>query len=151
PSKGLVEKHWHRLPVGQYVLDSVNLRLPIKGITPSNALSYVATFTFHDQRIRVCGDAGCVDFTVRPRGKASSEALLSGVRNPTVVQVAHHAGHNGHFSNVLLAAGIARQPAPTFYLLSHAVEDKSRPSPVFRDYLAALSSRVGDRLLFTSR
>jgi hypothetical protein len=41
PSEGLVRKHWNRLPIGSYAALARLAVIPIKGVTPSNQLSYV--------------------------------------------------------------------------------------------------------------
>lgn len=151
PSKGLVRKHWERLPIGAYAQQTARRNIPIRGITPSNQLSYIATFEFQEQRILVCGDAGCVDFKPTANGDEYYEALVAGLKDLNVVQVAHHAGNNAHYYRVLEAAGITDQERSVFFLLSHAVNDKHRPSEVFADFMRGLGDRSGDRLLFTSQ
>ena len=150
PSKGLIKRHWDRLPVGSYRAMAVTADLPIRGITPSNELSYVLVFRHAGQGILVCGDAGCVDF--KPDGSdAYHGALLAELGQLNVVQVAHHAGRNAHFYRVLEAAGIVGQAPAADFLLSHAVDDRHRPSDVFARFMEHLSARPADRLFFTSR
>ncbi|HET9067348.1 MAG TPA: hypothetical protein VFN28_01800 [Amaricoccus sp.] len=150
PSKGLIKRHWDRLPVGSYRSMAATADLPVRGITPSNELSYVIVFRHEGQGMLVCGDAGCVDF--RPDGgRGYHAALLAELGRLNVVQVAHHAGRNAHFYRVLEAAGIVGQEPAADFLLSHAVDDRHRPSDVFARFMEHLAARPGDRLLFTSR
>lgn len=151
PSKGLIKKHWDRLPTGAYFAMARRADLPIRGITPSNQLSYVIAFQHEGQRVLVTGDAGCVDFKPDGANKPYYPKLLAGMTPFHVVQVAHHGGANAHFYRVLDKAGIAAQTAPIHFLLSHAVNDKHRPSDVFARFMELTAARTGDRLLFTSR
>lgn len=150
PSRGLVRKHWNRLPVEQATRVALSFVIPIKSITPSNQLSYVMRFQHAGQGMLVSGDAGCVDFKVdrtryHPR-------LLQALLPLHVVQVAHHGGANGHFYRVLDAAGFADQTDHAYLLLSHATDDRHRPSEEFRLFLlGALGRGEGVQLLFTSR
>lgn len=130
PSEGLVKKHWNRLPIGVYAQLSCESLLRIKSITPSNQLSYVAHFTADGQGILVTGDAGCVDFKPGRRGPYY-EALLSALSPLHIVQVAHHAGSNAHFYQVLKAARYPEAVPQSFLLLSHATRDRHRPSREF--------------------
>jgi hypothetical protein len=150
PSAGLVAKHWHRLPVGQYVGRARAERIPVRSITPSNQLSFVARLEWEGQGILVCGDAGFVDF---PQGGAGyAPALLAGLLPAHVIQVAHHAGNNAHFYRALLEAGYARQPGPSLLLVSHATRDRYRPSPEFASFVEHLRpGPEGPRVLFTSK
>ncbi len=128
PSMGLVKKHWDRLPIGTYMLMAHRSRLPVKSITPSNQLSYVVRLGFAGQGLLVSGDAGCVDF--RPSTQADfAPDLLKPLLPLHVIQVAHHGGNNADFYNVLVDCGYGQQTAPSWLLLSHATEDKYRPSP----------------------
>jgi hypothetical protein len=150
PSQGLVQKHWHRLPQGDYLAKMALYALPIKSITPSNQLSYVARFEYAKQGILVTGDAGFVDFS-RKRGKYY-KALLKGLMPLHVVQVAHHGGRNAHFYRVLLKAGYAEQADRSFLLLSHKTNDRYRPSDVFAGFIEQVREEGDDvSLLFTSQ
>jgi hypothetical protein len=148
---GLVKKHWDRLPIGTYVLMAHRSRLPVKSITPSNQLSYVVRLGFAGQGLLVSGDAGCVDF--RPSAQADfTPNLLKPLLPLHVIQVAHHGGNNADFYNVLVDCGYGQQTAPSWLLLSHATEDKYRPSPVFGSFIGEVRKAGDDmRLLFTSR
>jgi hypothetical protein len=150
PSAGLVAKHWHRLPVGEYVARSRDAGIPILSVTPSNQLSFVARFEAEGQGVLVAGDAGFVDFAVE--GGQYAPALLAALLPAQVVQVAHHAGNNGHFYRALLAAGYAAQPGPSLLLVSHATRDRHRPSAAFAEFVARLRPGPdGPRVLFTSK
>jgi beta-lactamase superfamily II metal-dependent hydrolase len=150
PSRGLVRKHWNRLPVEQATRVALSFIVPIKSITPSNQLSYVMRFEHAGQGMLVSGDAGCVDFKLdrthyHPR-------LLQALLPLHVLQVAHHGGANGHFYRVLDAAGYADQTDHSYLLLSHATDDRHRPSEEFRLFLLATLGRGEDvQLLFTSK
>lgn len=149
PSESLVRKHWDRLPVGDYLARATRARIPIKSITPSNQLSYVARLSYDDQGILISGDAGFVDFAP-PRGDYSP-ALLEALLPLNLVQVAHHAGNNAHFYRALLEAGYADQVADSLLLVSHATRDKHRPSQEFATFLERARRSAGHPLvLFTS-
>ena len=150
PSQALVDKHADRLPVGQYAALARAFTIPIKGITPSNELSYVVRVDFGGQRILLCGDTGMVDF-IRGR-KLWHRRLIAELRDLSLVQVAHHAGRNAYFYRALLeAATMERSADDEFHLLSHATHDKTRPSPEFAMFAADRArSRRRIRLLFTS-
>jgi beta-lactamase superfamily II metal-dependent hydrolase len=151
PSRGLVKKHWDRLPIGDYARMTFSLLLPSKSITPSNQLSYVARFGFQGQGILVSGDAGCVDFAPA-RSSRFYKSLLDVLLPLHVIQVAHHGGRNAQFYNVLLSAHYASQSAPSALLLSHATDDASRPSDLFSQFVAAVRKNVDNvQILFTSR
>jgi hypothetical protein len=101
------------------------------------------------QRVLVTGDAGCYGFKIR-HPKYFPD-LLKELSPLHVVQVAHHAGRNYDFYNTLLKAGFAQQQEAAFLLLSHAVNDKSRPSNAFRLFIAQTRKQVDNvSLLFTS-
>ncbi len=149
PSRSLVRKHAHRLPVEDAARVALSFSGEILSITPSNQLSYIGRFDFDQQGMLVSGDAGCVDFKVT--GRSYARPLLDAMLPLHLVQVAHHAGNNAHFYRVLEAAGYPEQTDPSLLLLSHARHDRTRPSPAFKDFLLA-TIREGDdvRLLFTS-
>lgn len=150
PSEGLIKKHWHRLPVGQYMLKLAYADIPIKGITPSNQLSYVVRFEHEEQGILVTGDAGFVDF--RPGRKKYFPKLIDALLPLNVVQVAHHGGNNAHFYRVLLEAGYENQEENSFLLLSHATDDHYRPSTEFGKFIEKIRSDDENvSLLFTSK
>lgn len=150
PSQGLVRKHWNRLPVEQSARVALSFLAPVKSITPSNQLSYIIRLQHREQGVLVSGDAGCVDFKVsrtqyHPR-------LLEALLPLHVLQVAHHGGNNAHFYRVLEAAGYPDQTDHSLLLLSHATDDRHRPSEEFRLFLLGTLGRGEDvRLLFTSR
>jgi hypothetical protein len=81
PSESLIEKHRNRLPVAEYAWMARVAMLPIKYITPSNQLSYVARFRAEGQNILVTGDAG-VSISVLGRGQPyyRQNALLDSAR-----------------------------------------------------------------------
>ena len=149
PSEGLVKKHWSRLPIGDYLLRLASVATPIKTITPSNQLSYVARFGVGEEGVLVAGDAGCVDFKAK-RGAYYPE-LLHALLPLHVIQVAHHAGNNAHFYRALLEADYPGQEAKSLLLVSHATHDKHRPSKEFGMFVEDVR-REGDdvQLLFTS-
>ncbi|HEY0085118.1 MAG TPA: hypothetical protein VGB65_04325 [Allosphingosinicella sp.] len=152
PSKGLVAKHWHRLPVGDYGSLLAFNRIPVKRITPSNALSYVLRLSHEGQNILVAGDAGCVDFKPAPRKKAFYPDLIAALDRLAVVQVAHHAGNNAHFYHALLEGGYDRQTDLSYLLISHGVDDPLRPNEAFANFIEQLrSDQQKVSLLFTSR
>lgn len=150
PSRALVRKHWNKLPIEAAIKLSLFYVMPLKSITPSNQLSYVMRLEYKDQGILVTGDAGMVDFKPSSRGDYY-QGLLSALLPLHVVQVAHHGGNNAHFYRVLDAAKYPEQTANSYLLLSHATDDKYRPSLEFRDFL--LNGRAFGEditLLFTS-
>jgi hypothetical protein len=145
-----VKKHWDRLPIGDYMTAAFTERLPVKSITPSNQLSYVMRVEFGRQGILVCGDAGCVDFKPGTRADFFPD-LLAPLLPLHVIQVAHHAGNNADFYNVLIEAAYGKQKAKSWLLLSHATKDKHRPSAVFGDFIGEVRADGDDMaLLFTS-
>jgi hypothetical protein len=149
PSRELIRKHWHLIPRGSYLAFMDAKPVELRYITPSNQLSYVAKVEMENQGLLVCGDTGFVDFS-RKRG-SYYRSLLSAVKDLDFVQVAHHAGNNAHFYRVLLEAPYADQEKRSYLLLSHATQDKHRPSEPFRHFVELLRSRGADiRLLFTS-
>jgi hypothetical protein len=150
PSRALVRKHWNRLPVEDASRVALAFFSEIKSITPSNQLSYIARIGFAGQGILISGDAGCVDF--KPRTGDYYQNLLDAMLPLHVVQVAHHAGNNAHFYRVLSAAKFPEQSDPSLLLLSHATNDRKRPSPEFREFLLNTPlHRNHVQLLFTSR
>jgi hypothetical protein len=151
PSKGLVKKHWDRLPIGAYANLISYVQLPVRSITPSNQLSYVMRFAFAGQNILVTGDSGFVDFQIG-RTRRYHQALIDSLQPLHVVQIAHHAGANAHFYRCLLGSGYRAQDAHSFLLLSHAVDDPHRPSDVFKQFVAQLRSTPEKvTALFTSK
>jgi hypothetical protein len=134
PSEGLVRKHWNRLPIGTYAMVAGLAMIPIKSITPSNQLSYVARFEAEEQGILVTGDAGCVDFR-SSRSASYYPELLDSLLPLHVVQVAHHAGNNAHFYRVLSKAHYPQGVSHSYLLVSHATDDVHRPSREFRWFL----------------
>jgi hypothetical protein len=150
PSEGLVKKHWNKLPLGDYLAKLSFISIPVKSITTSNQLSYVARFSSHDQSLLVCGDAGCVDF--KPSRGGYYKQLIDALLPLHIIQIAHHGGNNAHFYNVLLEAGYPEQTDPSLLLLSHATDDKFRPSKEFGLFIEQLRKEREDiKLLFTSR
>ena len=151
PSNGLVRKHWDRLPIGHYMALATFDRVPVMSISPSNQLSYVIRIAFADQAILLTGDAGCVDFKPGSRGRFHKR-LLDALLPLHVIQVAHHAGQNAEFYNVLGEAGYGAQRNPSWLLFSHATDDPKRPSEIFASFLGQVQSATGRiNLLFTSR
>jgi hypothetical protein len=151
PSHQLISKHQNLLPVGLYMMTLGFVA--IKRITPSNELSYALLFESGAQQIFVTGDAGCVDFWDKS-AKRFFQTMLDAVGEPNIVQVAHHAGSNADFYNVLLKSKYATSAQESYLLLSHATHDRHRPSTEFKAFLDNLvnSSPGGRRLhlLFTS-
>ena len=133
PSRALVRKHWNRLPVEDASKVAHFFLSEIKSITPSNQLSYIARIGFAGQGILISGDAGCVDFK-SARDKYYPD-LLNAIHPLHIVQVAHHGGNNAHFYRVLSAAKFPEQSDRSLLLLSHATNDRKRPSSEFREFL----------------
>jgi len=149
PSEGLIKKHWNRLPIGNYMAFLVFSNIPIKSITPSNQLSYVVKFRFDGQGILIVGDAGCVDF--KTKRSIYHNKLINALLPLHIVQVAHHSGNNAHFYRVLLKAGYAAQQTGSLLLLSHATNDRYRPSKEFGMFIEKVRKDEDTaRLLFTS-
>jgi hypothetical protein len=152
PSEGLVRKHWNRLPIGTYGTIATFALIPIKNITPSNQLSYVARFEAEKQGILVAGDAGCVDFKPKRNSPHYYPKLLDALLPLHVVQVAHHAGNNAHFYRVLAAANYPHQVSQSFLLVSHATKDPHRPSREFNQFVQDLRRQPEViKLLFTTQ
>jgi hypothetical protein len=150
PSQGLVEKHRNRLPLRSYAGFAYLSMIPVKSITPSNQLSYVARFTAEKQHILITGDAGFVDFKPDKSERYHSK-LLEPLRSLHVVQVAHHAGNNSHFYRVLQKAGYGNLRGFSYLMVSHATDDRYRPTREFGLFLETLSNRTRKQILFTSR
>ncbi|MBU1376109.1 MAG: hypothetical protein KKE02_24220 [Alphaproteobacteria bacterium] len=151
PSDSLVRKQWARLPIGDYATKIAYMDLPIEPITPSNQLSYILRVDYGEARILVTGDAGCVDFKPSTIG-AYHPALIEALAPLDVIQVAHHGGMNAHFYRCLLAANYAAQESASFLLLSHATNDKHRPSSVFAKFIEEVRKDGDDvQLVFTSQ
>jgi hypothetical protein len=94
----------------------------------------VARFEAEEQGIMVTGDAGCVDF--KPSRKAPYyPELVDSLLPLHVVQVAHHAGNNAHFYRVLLEAKYPQEVTRSFLLVSHATNDRHRPSREFEQFV----------------
>ena len=149
PSRSLVKKHRDRLPTVEAAKIAFAFRGEIRSITPSNQLSYIGCFDYAHQRILVAGDAGCVDF--KDGANSYYPALIAELKPLRIVQVAHHAGDNGHFYRVLAAADFPDEETPSYLLLSHACHDKSRPSEMFHDFIMTTLGKGDDvSLLFTS-
>ncbi len=148
PSQALIARHAKLLPIGAYL--AIIGRMPLKPVTVSNQLSYVMLFESAGQKILVTGDAGCVDFWDK-KSKAYYPQLLTAIKDPNVVQVAHHAGDNFRFYDVLQTSGYAGCGAPhSFLLLSHADGDAYRPSPAFNSFVNTLSAAGGSFELLTT-
>jgi hypothetical protein len=146
PSRGLVKKHWDRLPIGDYA--RMMFLILSRWIKPSNQLSYVLRLGLEGQGMLVSGDAGCVDFGPG-RGSKFHKTLLDALH---VIQVAHHGGRNAQFYNVFLNAKYATQPEASTLLLSHATDDADRPSDLFAQFLSAARKSVDNvQILFTAR
>ena len=150
PSRALIARHAKRLPIGAY-LATLGM-IPLKPVTASNQLSYVMLFEAAGQRILITGDAGCVDFWDK-KARAYHPLLLAAIKDPHVVEVAHHAGNNYRFYDVLQKSGYASGSSPhSFLLLSHADYDTHRPSLEFETFVKSLpfNSRTFE-LLTTSQ
>jgi hypothetical protein len=150
PSEALVKKHRDKLPFIETANVAFFSAIPIKAITPSNQLSYIFRIDHEGQGVLVTGDAGCVDYKPKSGG-SYYPALVSQFSSLQVVQVAHHAGNNAHFYRVLLEESVSYPEDGTFLILSHATEDKYRPSEAFGQFVGSLAERVRPSLLFTSR
>lgn len=149
PSQSLVRKHRDRLPVVEYAKVAFFFLGEIQSISPSNQLSYIGCFQHLGQRILISGDAGCVDF--KNGSKTYYPRLLEQLKPLHVIQVAHHGGRNAYFYRVLSAAEYEKQEEQSFLLLSHAENDKTRPSDIFHDFLLTARNDGDDiKLLFTS-
>lgn len=149
PSEMLIKKHKNLLPIYQTTLMLAEI-IPIKSITPSNQLSYVAKFEFQGQSILVSGDTGFVDF--KPPGRNPYfQALLNELDNLDIVQIAHHGGNNAHFYRALLKAPFGSMQGTTpFLLLSHRTHDHYRPSSTFDQFVTQLNNAGSvPKILFT--
>lgn len=152
PSEGLVKKHRDKLPIGDYMNLALMRSLHSGSITESNQLSYILRLTAFEQGILVSGDAGCVDFAVKPRSKTMHQQLLDNLLPTEVLQVAHHGGNNAYFYEALRKAGYAAQPGRSFLLLSHEVHDPDRPSIHFARFIGEMRNDDNDlKVLFTCK
>ncbi|MDH1660018.1 hypothetical protein N5E02_01125 [Stenotrophomonas sp. GD03777] len=154
PSKSLIKKHWKRLPTIHYVAFALMQHVPVKSITPSNALSYSMVFNHGGQGVLISGDTGFVDF-VKPESTRSNLLFYPELINELktylpIVQVAHHGGNNKYFYHALLEAGLKFQKGPCFLLLSHEEDSEHRPSLAFESFLSRVHP-CDVKLLFTSR
>ena len=148
PSKTLIARHAKRLPIGAYL--AVLGQIPLKPVTASNQLSYVMLFEAEGQKILITGDAGCVDFWNK-KAQAYYPSLLAAIKDPHIVQVAHHAGNNYRFYDVLQKSGYASKSSPhSLLLLSHADGDPYRPSLAFHSFVNATSAAGGSFELLTT-
>ena len=57
--------------------------------------------------------------------------------------MAHHAGKNAEFYNVLGEAGYGAQRNRSWLLLSHATDDPKRPSEIFASFLGQVRNPTG--------
>ncbi|HRD46909.1 MAG TPA: hypothetical protein PLF78_10550 [Caulobacter sp.] len=152
PSRQLIDKHRNLLPIGDYMAKVAFTRIRVQGVTESNQLSYVLAVEAESQRLLVSGDTGFNDFRRLNSRDPYYPSLLQALKPLHVIQVAHHGGHNGHFYNVLLSAGFAAQTEPSFLLLSHETDDRTRPSIEFGQFIAEVRKDGDDMtLLFTAR
>ncbi|MBT0663647.1 hypothetical protein KI809_04960 [Geobacter pelophilus] len=150
PSQRLVKSLRDKLPVGDYLAMFTYTPVKKRSITPSNQLSYIMRLEAEKQGILVSGDAGCVDFAAGKSG--FYPALLAPLLPLHVIQIAHHAGYNWDFYNVLLEANYHKQTEGSFLLISHATTDKTRPSKEFAEFIGQVRKSGDDmQLLFTSR
>jgi hypothetical protein len=147
----LIAKHQTLLPIGSYM--ALLGFVATKRITPSNQLSYALLFENTAQQVLITGDAGCVDFWDKT-AKGYFQTMLDTVGEPNVVQVAHHAGSNADFYEVLLQSKYAASSRESYLLLSHATHDGHRPSTEFKTFLDKLTKTTPAtrklNLLFTS-
>lgn len=152
PSKGLVAKYSHRLPIGDYGSLLAFARIPVVGTTASNELSYVMKLSHDGQNILVAGDAGCVDFKPNRRKKVFHPDLIAALKPLDVVQVSHHAGANAYFYHSLVEAKYPEQEKLSYLLISHGVDDAKRPSVAFANFIERFrSAQQKVSLLFTSQ
>jgi|GEM_PF-1367813 len=152
PSYELIAKLHDKLPIGTYLLAYHSDNLRSGTVTPSNRLSYVLRFQFLNQAILVTGDAGFSDFAP-DRTSNFYPKLLNLLERLHVVQVAHHGGNNHMFYQALDASRLTEQNEWVLLLLSHAVDDKTRPRKEFRSFVARFRHDGVDNVsvLFTSR
>lgn len=151
PSHELVAQLHEQLPIGTYLLAYRTEGLASGTVTPSNRLSYVVRFHLQEQNILVSGDAGFSDFAPT-RSTQYFPALLALLKPLHVVQVAHHGGLNHRFYQALDSADMPGQTDWSFLLLSHAVNDKTRPRAEFSRFVAQFrqDARNDVSALFTS-
>jgi len=152
PSYELIAKLHEKLPIGTYLLAYRAQDLRSGTITPSNQLSYVMRFHLQDQAILVAGDAGFTDFAPARTTKFYPD-LLALLKPLHVVQVAHHGGMNHRFYQALVAANLPGQLDWSFLLLSHAVNDTTRPRAEFSRFVSLFrhDNRDDVSILFTSQ
>lgn len=153
PSRKLALKHLSLLPTGPQGLMAMAFRYDLKWITPSNQLSYVVRAEYMDQGVLISGDTGLVDFVTKVRcPRRYHRSLIRQLAPLSVIQIAHHGGRNWYFYEVLMESRFWKRHKPAFLLLSHAVNDSSRPSQIFGKFVADLSGQGCEvSVLFTSQ
>ncbi|MBU2956115.1 hypothetical protein Q4511_16060 [Paracoccus sp. 1_MG-2023] len=147
PSDWLVGKFRDRLPARAAVYMALTSNIPVKGITPSNDLSYVLTISHAGQTTLICGDTGMWDFKAGRNG--FEKKLLERLTDVSVAQVAHHAGLNRYFYHSLREAWRGRKDAMPYLLVSHAENDAHRPNTEFETFVRTGWDRDATNLLFT--
>lgn len=147
PSDWLVSKFRDRLPTRAAAYMALTSRIPVKGITPSNDLSYVLTVSHAGQTTLICGDTGMWDFKVGHKG--FEQKLIDRLTDVSVAQVAHHAGLNRYFYHSLREAWRGRKDAMPYLLVSHAENDAHRPNAEFETFVRTGWNRNATNLLFT--
>lgn len=149
PSDWLVSKFRDRLPARTAAYMALAYKIPVKGITPSNDLSYVLTICHAGQTILICGDTGMWDFKVGRKG--FEQKLIDRLTDVSVAQVAHHAGLNRYFYHTLSEAWRERKDPMPYLLVSHAENDAHRPNAEFETFVRAAWNPNATNLLFTSQ
>jgi hypothetical protein len=149
PSDWLVAKFRDRLPAHSAAFVALLSNIPVKGITPSNDLSYVLTVSHASQTILICGDTGMWDFKVGRKG--FEQKLIDRLTDVSVAQVAHHAGLNRYFYHSLREAWRGRSGVMPYLLVSHAEDDAHRPNAEFEIFVRTGWDQTASNLLFTCR
>lgn len=149
PSDLLIKRHAAKLPVQDSIGFALVVRDRLKGISPSNQLSYVIKIEHDEQSVLICGDSGFNDFMTR---KVVEPAIAAELKHISVLQIAHHGGNAYRFYRVLESVWAARPKSPPIMLLSHGENDSFRPIPEFGKLVEVVSFKNADPFIaFTSK
>lgn len=127
PSDLLIKRHAAKLPVQESIGLALVTRERLRGISPSNQLSYVIKVEHDEQAVLICGDSGFNDFMAK---KVVEPAIAAELKHISVLQIAHHGGNAYRFYQVLESLWTKRSNPPIM-LLSHGENDTFRPIPEF--------------------
>lgn len=149
PSDLLIKRHATKLPVQDSIGLALVVRDRLKGISPSNQLSYVMKIEHDEQSVLICGDSGFNDFMTK---QAVEPAIAAELKHISVLQVAHHGGNAYRFYRVLENVWAGKRGNPPIMLLSHGENDGFRPIPEFGKLVEVVSLKNSPPFIaFTSK